>query len=73
MRFNKKDFTHNDIVWIAVGAPDLIDGRVVKVISKEEINYYEDHYVIEISSHAGEYLTIRPKSLTYDSKDVLDN
>ena len=63
------NFVVGDTVWFNIGGRERIDGKVVKIIPKEELGYHEEHYIIEVSSQVGAFLEISTKSLTFATKE----
>lgn len=67
---NTRDFKVGDTVWYNDGFKERLSGTVHKVLTAEELNFYDVHYLIMVHTHLDDYLIIRPKSLTYATKEI---
>lgn len=70
MYLNSQDFKVGDTVWYNDGFKERLSGTVYKVLTAEELNFYDDHYLIMVHTHIDDYLIVRPKGLTYATKEV---
>lgn len=66
---NKQDFKVGDTVWYHDGFTHRLDGIVHKVLTAEELDFYEDHYLIMVSTQIGDYLIIQPKHSIFATKE----
>ena len=67
--YNTQDFKVGDTVWYNDGFSHRFDGKVHKVLTAEELDFYEDHYLIMVSTHIDDYLIIRPKHCVFATKE----
>lgn len=63
------DFKIGDTVWYNDGQRERLSGTVHRILTAAELDFYEDHYLIMVSTHIGDYLIVRPKSLTFATKE----
>lgn len=54
-----KQYAVGDTVWYANGEAQKLQGRVVLVLPENTVPGYEEHYVIEVTTHVDDYLILR--------------
>lgn len=67
---NTQDFKVGDTVWYNDGFKERLSGTVHKVLTAAELDFYEDHYLIMVSTHIDDYLIIRPKHCVFATKEL---
>lgn len=66
---NKHDFKVGDTVWYNDGFKERLSGTVHKILTAEELDFYEDYYVILVSTHVDDCLIMRPKGCVFATKE----
>lgn len=68
--YNTQSFNVGDTVWYYNGQEPKLSGTVHDVYPADHVFFNEEHYIIMVSTHVGDYLIIRPKMLVFATKET---